>query len=350
MSIKRSKSLAMDLAELLLGDSKPEEAVNEFVRADSPTSIGELPKEPEKPRKSETLKKPETPERSHAPGNPETPDAGNVDNLIKTPPIKHEQRPDREKDEPAHLLKTTRLESSEKDSLTARSPDSAETTAKTSHSVRRDLYSVTSIHQLPAQQAALLQSENLRIAQNRILELEKELERVRRDNEQLAAAGEVLKRQLDTSGSRMQYAEEKRQQLQESITEERALINLRIAAKDKELLALATKVEELELRLSTDLKRVRVRERELENRLEILKREGSVLLRNKDDHILELKRHIDQLETDTESYRLRNSEINRMVEATQDKIKRLAKTLRLALSIVDDETRPAKTNHDEGPQ
>ncbi|NJL25114.1 MAG: hypothetical protein HC902_08020 [Calothrix sp. SM1_5_4] len=48
-----------------------------------------------------------------------------------------------------------------------------------------------------ATEAALAQSESLRIAQGRILELEQEIERLRLQNEQLGAAGETLRRRAD---------------------------------------------------------------------------------------------------------------------------------------------------------
>src|SRR6185437_4206510 len=48
-----------------------------------------------------------------------------------------------------------------------------------------------------ATEAALAQSESLRIAQGRLIEFEQEIERLRLQNEELAAAGETLRRRAD---------------------------------------------------------------------------------------------------------------------------------------------------------
>ncbi|MBY0369481.1 hypothetical protein K2X33_02270, partial [bacterium] len=69
------------------------------------------------------------------------------------------------------------------------------------------------------------------------------------------------------------------------------------------------KREEWKDKVREDLKRIKLKERELENKYELLKRDTQALLDSKDKHVLELKRKNDALELEMESLedRLRNA-------------------------------------------
>ncbi|MAF92712.1 MAG: hypothetical protein CL674_15695 [Bdellovibrionaceae bacterium] len=185
-------------------------------------------------------------------------------------------------------------------------------------------------------QPNLQSNESLRLAQDKILDLESELEKLRIENQELAAAGEVLKRKLNEQDSSRIKLDKTKQEIEQQLKEEVEHSQLRIQAKNQEIAELRVKVESLELRLQRDLQRVRSRERELENRLEIVRLENSAVLRSKDEHILELKRKLDQkdLETEQLSERLK-SQIDESKEK-QEKIKRTIRTLRLALNMLDE--------------
>ena len=185
-------------------------------------------------------------------------------------------------------------------------------------------------------EASLAQSENLRVAQTRILDLEKELERTRQENEQLIAAGETLRRKSEDLVARMEKAEINLREERTTIKEEKKLYKESIEDKDRESMRLREKIEELELRLESDLKKIRVRERELENRLELVKMEEAALIRSKDEIILDLKRKIDQLHSEVENYRGRSLELHKNMEADQERLRRTVRTLRLALSMLED--------------
>lgn len=191
--------------------------------------------------------------------------------------------------------------------------------------------------QLPTTEAALAQSENLRVAQTRILELEEEIDRLRRENEQLIAAGRTLNQRVEELTTRSEKATRQVSDLQENYSDEKRLLEESIQAKDREMGRLVNKVDELEMRLATDLKKIRVRERELENRLEIMKMEGSAVIRNKDEIIMDLKRRIDQMNLDVEQHRSREGGLNERIEKEGEKIRRVVKAMRLALSLLEEE-------------
>ncbi|MCM2351541.1 MAG: hypothetical protein NDI69_16075 [Bacteriovoracaceae bacterium] len=87
-----------------------------------------------------------------------------------------------------------------------------------------------------------------------------------------------------------------------------------------------------------DVKKVQMRERELEQKLELLKSDAETQIRNRDLKILELKRKIDAMEFDMESISLQEK---RSVESRfelEDKLDKAIKTLRSAITVLEDET------------
>lgn len=183
--------------------------------------------------------------------------------------------------------------------------------------------------------ASLAQAENLKIAQQRILELEKEVEQLRADNEELASAGEIIQSRADDLGIRITALEKEKSEIQESAHSELLILKGNLQYKENEVSKARLKVDELETRLKSDFKKIRVRERELENRLELLRAEKSALVRSKDEYILEQKRKIDQLSQELDNYRKKCLELNKTIEANQDQVKRTERALRLALSNLE---------------
>lgn len=194
-----------------------------------------------------------------------------------------------------------------------------------------------------ATEAALAQSESLRIAQSRLLELEQEIERLRTQNEELGAAGETLRRRTDELLAQNSKRESDYQHAVNSFEQERGILNSAKEAMGRELEQLRRKNDELELRISTNIQKIRVRERELENRLELIKMETQALIRSKDEMILELKRQIDQISIELNNYRQKNQELNRQTNDKQEMLRRTVKALRLALSMLEGEDEVAKS-------
>lgn len=184
-------------------------------------------------------------------------------------------------------------------------------------------------------EAILTQSENLRIAQQRILELEQELQRLRSDSEELAAAGETMRRKADEMTARAENLSSKYENLRSTSEEERDLLSKALDAKSRELEKVRTKLDEMDGRLSNNIQKIRVRERELENRLELVKMEGTALIRNKDEIILDLKRQIDQMNLELDNFRSKGQELNRQLGDKQELLRRTVKALRIALSMLE---------------
>jgi hypothetical protein len=101
---------------------------------------------------------------------------------------------------------------------------------------------------------------------------------------------------------------------------------------------LMSEMEKVAQKNKIDLKRVQMRERELEQRLELLKADSETQIRHRDLKILELKRKIDSMEFDMESITVQEK---RSVESRfelEDKLDKAIKTLRSAISTLEEES------------
>lgn len=192
------------------------------------------------------------------------------------------------------------------------------------------------------QSVHLAQTEHLRIAQKRILDLERANEAQRSELEQLTAAGETLKNRLEELQSRLESMDSELRERTENHAREREVLEGNLKSRSREVGQLRLKIEELEGRLSMDLKKIRVRERDLENRLELMKVEHGAVIRSKDEMILDLKRKTDQLTYEIENYRNKGKELNQAIETDQERIRRTVKALRLALTMLEGEDADTK--------
>ncbi len=186
-----------------------------------------------------------------------------------------------------------------------------------------------------AAESNLGQAENLRMAQEKILEIERENEKLRLQNEELMAASEIIKERSDLLSAQLSEYRRDRDGLEESFKNEIVLLKNHLARKDTELQRAQFKTDELDSRLKFDMKKIRVRERELENRLELIRAEKNAIVKNKDEQILDLRRKMDVLQMEVESYRQKCVELNKSLETNQESFKRTTRALRLAMANLE---------------
>ena len=183
-------------------------------------------------------------------------------------------------------------------------------------------------------QIALKQSENLRVAQERIVTLEAEIERLRKENEELIATGDIFRERLDKmiiQNENLKRAyEESREEFQD---EKRTLVDT-LNDQNREIEKMTFKNKELEKRLSNNIQQIRVRERELENRLELMKLDNQTLSREKDQYILDLKRQVDKIKMDLDNQKNRRHEISQRLDEYRNKNRRAVRGLQMALHIL----------------
>jgi hypothetical protein len=96
------------------------------------------------------------------------------------------------------------------------------------------------------------------------------------------------------------------------------------------------KREEWREKVREDLKRIKLKERELENKYELLKRDTQALLDSKDKHVLELKKKNDALELELEALEERLRRANTILSGIDAKKRRLLETLKLTTSLLEE--------------
>jgi hypothetical protein len=190
----------------------------------------------------------------------------------------------------------------------------------------------------PWLQSNLRQAENLRIAQERVASLEREVHELRKENELLVTAAEFSQQKMEELNEKVFELERAKNQTLEQAQLEMNVYRENLFQRDKELERTKMKLEELEAKFQRDLNRVRVRERELENRLELTRAEKTALLASKDERILELKKKHDLLKQDLENAKLKINELQSKASAHHEQIARTIKTLRLALTHLESQS------------
>jgi len=181
----------------------------------------------------------------------------------------------------------------------------------------------------------LQQSEHLRIAQKKINSLEEEVESLRREVEAVGSAGETFKKINDEYYSTIEVLKQKLSDLKKTYTQESTLLKKINASKEKQITELKQAKDELKSRLDNNFRNVRNREKDLEHRLEIAKMEEAAVIKSKDQLILDLKRKIDRIQTESENFRQKSQENYRELQDKNQVIRGVSRALRIALTKMD---------------
>ncbi len=183
----------------------------------------------------------------------------------------------------------------------------------------------------------LKQSEHLRIAQNKINDLEDEIMKLRRENEELATAGETFKKLNDEYYSSIENLKSKVTDQSLTYRQEVQLLKKINQTKDKQIVELRQQLEDHKARIDNNFQRVRKREKDLEHRLEIAKIEEAAVIKSKDQLILDLKRRIDDLATESDNFRKKSQENYQELQKKQQVVRGAVRALRIALTKLEGE-------------
>ncbi len=186
-------------------------------------------------------------------------------------------------------------------------------------------------------EAALKQSEYLRLAQDRIKLLETKLDEATSENDTLASSAHVLQKKYDEMLSKYDQLVQQMKSEKESFKDDLILKEKIIKELEKEKTVLQKKNEEFQAIMNEKIQQVRVRERELMNRLEILQLEEDAVISNKDEILLDLKKQIDRLNYELESYKAQGRQMNQEIQVQKEQMRKTVKALKLALNILEHE-------------
>lgn len=108
--------------------------------------------------------------------------------------------------------------------------------------------------------------------------------------------------------------------------------------------------ESLKARVRKDLRKIRVRERDLESKLELLRIDSDRMVESRDSKVLELQRKIDALEFDLDQIQDSRHKALTQAERYLAKLARVSRTLQLATSLIEDGAQePKETANNEEP-
>ena len=181
----------------------------------------------------------------------------------------------------------------------------------------------------------LKQSEHLRLAQNKINELENELEDLRRENDEIMSAAETFKALSEEYFEHMEKLKSDLVDSRETGHQENRILRETLQDKDKEINELLQTNSDLKSKVEANFKQIRKRERDLEYRLELVKAEEATLLKTKDKTILDLRRRIDKLDQEMEAYREKNKEHYEKLQQQQQTVRAVVRALRIALTRLE---------------
>ena len=181
----------------------------------------------------------------------------------------------------------------------------------------------------------LAQAESLKVAQNHLLDLEKETKFLKEENEELALAGDTLRSRNDELLSQLESLQLEQSRIKNGHSEEMEVVKKHLRQKDKDIKKFQKKIKTLESHLQADLRRVHIRERELENRIEIIKNEHKALLKSKDDNFMELRRKEDRQKMEIENYRKKCQELNQKIILQKEQLARVVRTTRVILTQLE---------------
>jgi len=190
---------------------------------------------------------------------------------------------------------------------------------------------------LREQDVASLEGQ-LKVAKSQIQQLEEHLRMERARGIELTHTVEQLKNQVHESGDRRSSLED---QYRGELSELR--FQLKVKADRIRLLEMQVKEhselsEQIQERVRVDIRRVRIREKELENRLEILRKDSEALLSARESKLVELKRKIDLLEFNMDLLQTQNQKEREVSRKLREQLARVAQAVRVAGGLLQSGT------------
>jgi hypothetical protein len=181
----------------------------------------------------------------------------------------------------------------------------------------------------------LKQSEHLRVAQEKINDLENEIEILRKENDELLSAADTFKVLSEEYYAQLERMKIDLVDMRETSSQELKILKDSLHEKERFTNEIKQTNADLKSKVESNFKAIRKRERDLEYRLELAKVEEAALLKSKDRMILELRRRTDKLEQEMEAYRDKNKEHYQKLQEQQQTVRAVVRALRIALTRLE---------------
>jgi hypothetical protein len=189
-----------------------------------------------------------------------------------------------------------------------------------------------------------IREEQLEIAEGERDELSRENERLQKEAHALQLqlremehAQSELQKKLEAMENEKAEADRKALYAQEEADREAKLGAERVRNLESQLQDAGEKYENLRARVRKDIRKIRENERDLEARLELMRKDSATLLSARDEKVLELQRKIDALEFDLDQ--VQDGRVQAQIEAERylAKLSRVSRALQIATSMIEDD-------------
>ena len=194
-----------------------------------------------------------------------------------------------------------------------------------------------------------LSSFEKKVDSNNIDNFEEEISVLKNTNSKLSEENVKLKNQLKTYKNKTEKLQisinklkEENAKLKQSITNQESNDKVIYSSEldkakliNQKYVDLAKTYEELKAKIRYDIRKIRMREKELSNRIELIKQDRDTLITAKDQKILKLKKQIDDIEFQKEALNEINEKLRKESKENIDKAERVIKALRLSTSLLE---------------
>ncbi len=189
-----------------------------------------------------------------------------------------------------------------------------------------------------------IREEQLEIAEGERSELAKENDRLQKEAHQLQIRLREFEHMHSELGKKIEQMEEEKAEFDRKFQrgQEDAERNSRVQAErmkglEAQMADAGEKYENLRGRVRKDIRKIRENERDLEARLELMRKDSETLLQARDVKVLDLQRKIDALEFDLDQ--VQDSRVQAQMEAERylSKLSRVSRALQIANHMIEDD-------------
>lgn len=155
------------------------------------------------------------------------------------------------------------------------------------------------------------------------------------------AAGEFMEENIQTLKEQIVLKEKEIENIKHELNrarEQLGVSQMRADEAQKNLEKTDREHQGLRERVKRDIQQIRIKEKELEAKLEIVKRDSETLLSSKDKKLLEMKRKIDTLEFEMESLKESERGAQKKIQVWKDRIDRVLRALKLGTALLESDT------------
>ncbi len=177
---------------------------------------------------------------------------------------------------------------------------------------------------------------------NTLEELQQRLSNFEEQNTKQKALINSQKKELEEYMTRLGEAESENKKIKAELSNADVNVKLNMEAQlnraaiiEEKYNKLAQTHEEMKMKVRQDIRKIRFREKELANKLEIMRNDSETLLSAKDQKILQLKQHIDSLEFEIEGLKEKVITLQELAKENEEKAERVIKALRLSTSLLE---------------